>query len=332
MTLSACDNEIKEQGKVIGKITETVGDGNLRPASGLVELEGSENYKVYATANWDNSEGEYEMVGGTFAKKGVKEGSYKMKVHKIGYETKTKEISISPNTTNDLGSVQLTLKDNFDKRDGLYMYVFNRNVEPFDDPAVREALGYAINREDYNSFLQPPGTKAANRILTPGTEGYTEKQITNEFNIDKAEEILTKAGYEKADSIDITISVIVWENQKDHLYIAREIKSYWNQIKQVRVEIDGSYSNFSNYESDFANDKIGIRYLAFLIDNPDPLFYLEALENFIGYDTEEKNYLEKAKLNLTNKNEALSYIYDLEEHIVNSEKVIPLHYLELNKN
>ena len=328
---SSTDTEIKEAGEVVGQITEPLGSEPSRPASGMIELEGENNYKTYATAQWDNVEGEPVMVGGTFSEQGVKEGSYTVKIHKIGYETATKNITVSPNTTNDLGSIKLSLKESFNQNDGLYMYLFNRNVEPFNDPAVREALGYAIDWNDYSNFLQPPATEPANRIMTPRTEGYTTEQVTHDFNIDKAEEILSKAGYFNADSLDITISVIVTENNKTHLNIAEKIQTYWEQINQVNVIIDDSYSTYSNYISDFNDDKIGIRYFAFVIDNPDPLFYLESMENYIGYDSEEQKYLKDARMSLDDTNKALDYLYNLEESIINTGKVLPLHYLELNR-
>jgi peptide/nickel transport system substrate-binding protein len=77
---------------------------------------------------------------------------------------------------------------------------------PFDDPEIRWAISYAINRDDVETYgLEGMGT--ATKVTFPeftgllpyidSIEDLLEEYDTNEFNLEKSAEIMTRKGYTK---------------------------------------------------------------------------------------------------------------------------------------
>ena len=71
----------------------------------------------------------------------------------------------------------------------------NRAHKPFDDVRVRQAVGYAINKEAIVKALYPPTAEVATQFIPPGIFGHTEGQAYYEYNPAKAKALLAEAGY-----------------------------------------------------------------------------------------------------------------------------------------
>lgn len=83
---------------------------------------------------------------------------------------------------------------------------FNVEKEPFDDPKVRRALSYAIDRQAIISGIYDDFAIPANGPVAPGTFGYTEDVETIEYNMDQARKLLKEAGLEEG------FSTTLWTN------------------------------------------------------------------------------------------------------------------------
>lgn len=85
---------------------------------------------------------------------------------------------------------------------------FNTTIPPFDDPEIRWAMSYAINRDEIISFAFK-GTTTAIQLPFPDYPGLRpfvdsvsdllEEWDTTEYNPAKTEEIMTRKGYTKDD-------------------------------------------------------------------------------------------------------------------------------------
>lgn len=71
---------------------------------------------------------------------------------------------------------------------------FNTEKEPFDDPLVRQAISYAIDRQAIISGIYDDFAIPANGPLAPGIFGYTEDIDAVEFDMDRARELIEEAG------------------------------------------------------------------------------------------------------------------------------------------
>lgn len=81
----------------------------------------------------------------------------------------------------------------------------NVESEPLDDPLVRQAISYALNREEVIEGIYNGSGRPSHGPLPPGMLGYVDDLEGIEYDMDRAQELLEEAGYE--DGFEITITV-----------------------------------------------------------------------------------------------------------------------------
>lgn len=79
--------------------------------------------------------------------------------------------------------------------------IFNTEAAPFDNKELRQAIAYAINREDIIAVAADGLADPATSLATSYMLGYTEDHMTYEYDPEKAKELLAEAGY--PDGLDI---------------------------------------------------------------------------------------------------------------------------------
>ncbi|HSJ39177.1 MAG TPA: ABC transporter substrate-binding protein, partial [Planococcus sp. (in: firmicutes)] len=72
---------------------------------------------------------------------------------------------------------------------------FNTQKEPFDDPLVRRAISYAVDREAIISGIYDGIGTVAKGPVAPGIFGQTDDVESIEFDMDEARSLLEEAGY-----------------------------------------------------------------------------------------------------------------------------------------
>jgi len=112
---------------------------------------------------------------------------------------KAGEIDITTLAAEDLATVQAdpTLNEQAMIYPGscTFAVMFHQLKAPFDDPAVRQAFSYALDREGWvNDVLQGLGSPALTWI-PPGFPGFQEGETRYGFDAAKAVQTLTDAGY-----------------------------------------------------------------------------------------------------------------------------------------
>ncbi|WP_462421860.1 glutathione ABC transporter substrate-binding protein [Salinicoccus sp. Marseille-QA3877] len=113
---------------------------------------------------------------------------------------------------NGIGTENLERVDNTDGvtleavESNLVEYIgINTQNEPMDDPLVRQALSYALDRESVIEGIFNGSGRKAQGILPPSMLGYDEDLEGYEYDMERAEELLDEAGY--SDGFDISIAV-----------------------------------------------------------------------------------------------------------------------------
>ncbi|MFW5695509.1 MAG: glutathione ABC transporter substrate-binding protein [Alkalispirochaeta sp.] len=79
---------------------------------------------------------------------------------------------------------------------------FNNEKEPFDDPRVRQALNYAVDKEAIVNGLFDGAAEASDAPVVPAVFGHTSVG-PYEYDPDRARELLAEAGFE--DGLDMTL-------------------------------------------------------------------------------------------------------------------------------
>jgi peptide/nickel transport system substrate-binding protein len=82
------------------------------------------------------------------------------------------------------------------------MIYIQNHVPPFDDALVRQALNYAVNREEITQIVTDGADKISRGPISPGMLGYDpaiEEQCGYHFDLDRAKELMQEAGYTYGD-------------------------------------------------------------------------------------------------------------------------------------
>ncbi|MBI4943961.1 MAG: ABC transporter substrate-binding protein [Actinobacteria bacterium] len=71
---------------------------------------------------------------------------------------------------------------------------FNQAIKPLDNPKVREAVAYALNRENVIKTNYPEGAQVATQFMPPEVFGYAKDVPTYAYDPAKAKALLAEAG------------------------------------------------------------------------------------------------------------------------------------------
>lgn len=198
---------------------------------------------------------------------------------------------------------------------GLFL---NNTVAPFDDVRVRQALNYAVDRNEIIDLLMDgeglPLTTAMSPVM--GEAYDTSLDGTYDLDLDRASELLAEAGY--ADGFDMTITVpsnylihvntavaiadqlsqiginatieqVDWATWLDRVYQGRDYQSTiialtsdysaFDVIRRYASDAEGDFINYSNPEVDALIAQIPL--------TPDQADRNELYHQLLGYITED---------------------------------------------
>lgn len=133
------------------------------------------------------------------------------------------------------------------------LLALNNKVEPLNNAKVRQAINYAINKEEIiNTVVNGSGTRVDSFLSPSMATYYNDKLTVYNTDIDKAKGLLKEAGYEKG----FTMTITVPSNYQTHVDTAQVIKDQLSKIG-VNAEIkliewaqwlEGVYTN-RDYEA-----------------------------------------------------------------------------------
>jgi peptide/nickel transport system substrate-binding protein len=153
---------------------------------------------------------------------------------------------------------------------------FNVSKDPFMSKEVRQALNYAINKEELSQGLYGGDMVVAGGVLPPSDWAYNPDLVSYPFDQAKATELLTAAGYGEANPLKFTFMVYTvtrgYNPAADRLGTA--IQEYW---KQVGVEAEIQTEEWTQYRVDRRADKFQVSLSGWQGDNGDPDNFLFAL-------------------------------------------------------
>lgn len=113
------------------------------------------------------------------------------------------------------------------------LMALNNSVEPFNNVKVRQAINYAVDKEEIiNTVVNGNGTKV-DSFLSPSMSTYFNTDLKNcyDTDIEKAKALLKEAGYENGFKMTITVP----SNYQTHVDTAQVIK---NQLSKIGIEAD----------------------------------------------------------------------------------------------
>ena len=175
----------------------------------------------------------------------------------------------------------------------LVQALYLNNAEaPFDDIKVRQALCYAVNRQDVLDMIADGKGTIIGSSMFPAFDKYYMPELADKYpqDVKKAKELLAEAGY--PDGFDMTITVP--SNYQQHVDTAQILVE---QLKQIGVNAEIQLVEWDSWLSDVYGDRkfqstvVGVdaAYLSgrALLER----FTSDASKNFINFSNEEYDKL-----------------------------------------
>ncbi len=184
------------------------------------------------------------------------------------------------------------LSDNFNIMEGSMNLVqalyLNNAQKPFDDIKVRQALCYAINRQEIMDFVSDGKGTEIGSSMFPAFGKYFVEELNDTYSQDikKAKELLTQAGYPDGFSMDITVP----SNYTQHIDTAQVLKE---ELKQIGVTANINLVEWDTWLSEtytkrnFQATVIGVDASQLTARALLERFTSDAPNNFINYNNSE---------------------------------------------
>lgn len=162
-----------------------------------------------------------------------------------------------------------------DKGMNINYMAFNCSRAPFNDPKLREAISYAINREELVKFLYQGYADVANSPLPNFMPGFDKDVKPYEYNPEKAKALLKELGKE-----NLTIKMITYPNPRPYnpvngQKLAESIQGYLAKVG-IKATID-TY-DWTDYKKRVGNGEGDLMFYGWIGDNGDPDNFLSLFE------------------------------------------------------
>ena len=189
----------------------------------------------------------------------------------------------------------------------------NNEVKPFDDVRVRRALYYAIDRQGIIDMVAGGKGTIIGSNMFVGFGKYFNEEVTNmySYNIEKAKELLTEAGYPNG----FTFTITVPSNYTFHVDTAQVIVE---QLKLVGITAKIQQIEWASWISDVYKGK---NYEATIIGLDAKLAARDVLErykstadnNFLNYKSSKYDEIIDKAISSVNEEEKISYYKELQK-------------------
>jgi len=221
---------------------------------------------------------------GNYIISNVPVGQHTIRVFKHGYSPAQKIINVveGQKTTDvdfNLGVKKLGVKEPRDRLVGCVNYLgFNLDIQPFDNLKVRQALDYAIDKKALVDKLNSKFDRnliVAQSPLPPDMIGYNPNLVGYPYNVNKAKELLSQAGYPKGFNVDLYYS----KGNSISEFIIKEVKTY---LGQIGIKVDRKGKKWDQLLNMIEQGKLPFFILGWSADTPDPADYLYSLYHSKG--------------------------------------------------
>ena len=221
---------------------------------------------------------------GNYILSNVPDGQHTITVFKHGYLPAQKIINVAggqkvTDIDFNLRVMGMEIKEPRERLGGVGYLGFNLDCQPFNNLKVRQALNYAINREALVDKLNSKFDRnlvVAQSPLPPTMIGYNSHLVGYPYNVNKAKELLSQAGYSKGFNVDLYYS----KGNSFLEFMTKEVKGY---LAQIGIKVDRKGKKWEQLVKMAEQGKLPFFAMGWSADTPDPADYLFSLYHSKGY-------------------------------------------------
>jgi oligopeptide transport system substrate-binding protein len=211
----------------------------------------------------------------------------------------------------------------------LQFYGMNCTSGPLKDKRVRQALGWAINKEEIIREVFKDQFIPAETILPPGMTGYTPENAAYGYDHERAKELLAKAGYGPSQKkLSLTLLSASKSNvaQKELAMVAADLAAVGVEL-QIKYETD-----WPTFEAVLNSGSFQLYRYFWSADIPDPDDFLNVIcgsdssYNFMHYSNPKVDRLLSQALVETDIIKRVRLYREAEGMILEDAPLIPFMY------
>ena len=176
----------------------------------------------------------------------------------------------------------------------LRFYGMQIKTKPFDNKKIRQAINFAINKEQIDQEAFQGMDHITDRIIPMGMPGSSTAKIPYPYNPKRAKELLLQAGYPGGKGIP---PIEFWSASKAEM-TRKELEIVKSNLASIGITLQiRTETNWRKFEETMISYKTPIFRYAWYADIPDPdnflgiLFYSKSKYNFMGYRNPEVDRL-----------------------------------------
>ena len=159
---------------------------------------------------------------------------------------------------------------------------FNTQKAPFDNALVRQALNYAINKEDVLTVAIDGQGEVLNNYISPSAKGYYDITSEYEYNPEKAKELLAQAGYDESNPLTFSLAVCDEANKKGATVVQANLDAIGVKMEVKSMDSGALYDDAKKGNLDACY--IGWGSLADPGTTYDGIFYSTGASNYSHYN------------------------------------------------
>ncbi|MGI6457797.1 MAG: ABC transporter substrate-binding protein [bacterium] len=209
---------------------------------------------------------------------------------------------------------------------------FNLEMAPFkDNKALRQAINYAVDREDIIKYVMNGRGEPAAGIVPPSMPGYTSDVQGYTYDPEKARQLLAEAGYPEGKGLP-PITLYLNSGGTTNESIAEAIQG---QLADVGIHINLEMVEWSQHIQAIDDGKYAFFRLGWIADYPDPENYLMLMwsknfppegPNYSRYSNPEFDALFEKSITIQDREERFKLYHEAERIAVEEAPWLFLFY------
>jgi oligopeptide transport system substrate-binding protein len=230
--------------------------------------------------------------------------------------------------TNDVPVLKETRPDliHIDDYLGTYFYRLNVTRPPLDNPLVRKALNFAIDRKAIVEKVSLGDQKPAHAFVPAGFNDYPTPNTLG-YDPEKAQALLAEAGYPGGEGFPELY--LLFNTSEGHRKIAEAVVAMWNKNLGINMQLENKeWKVFLDAQSHLDYD---VGRSGWIGDYMDPITFLEMFtsgngNNDTGWANERYDELIAAAFRSKTEEEHFGYLLEAEQILLEEMPVVPLYW------
>ncbi len=208
----------------------------------------------------------------------------------------------------------------------LRFYGMQMKTKPLDNKKVRQAVNFAMNREQIDQEAFQGMDSITDRIIPLGMPGSSPTKVLYPYNPKRAKELLAEAGYPEGRGLP---PLEFWSASKAEM-TQRELEVVSSNLAKIGMNLQIHYeTNWKKFEEMLISYKTPIFRYAWYADIPDPdnflgiLFHSKSKYNFTGYNRSEVDKILDTAKKEVNPLKRVDFYRKAEEMILEDAVIVP---------